>query len=304
MPTFTLHTLGCGSAKPSLRHNPSCTVLNIRERLFMIDCGEGAQLAMQKHRLKFNRLEHIFLTHLHGDHCLGLQGLLATMGLMQTGGCVNVYTFQNGIDMFSRELEFYSPQLPFEVRFHPIKATEAVVYEDSAISVRTIPLRHRVPTVGYVFEEKPKLRHIDRAACDWHRVPVAAMRAIKEGQPFVKPDGTVIPAEALTKPASPSVSYAHIGDTAYWKGLAPKIGAVDLLYHETTYLREHEADAKQRGHSTAAQAAQTALDCGAKALLTGHYSSRVKDDNLFAEEAKTIFPNTILNREGLVLPLD
>lgn len=304
MSTFTLHTLGCGSAKPSVRHNPACTVLDIRSNLFMFDCGEGAQQAFQRQRLKFTRLNHIFLTHLHGDHCLGLIGLLSSMSLMHRGGTVNVYTFSQGIDIFRRMLRFFGGDMTYDVNFVEIKPEATEIYSDNAISIRTIPLNHRVPTVGYVVEEKPKLRHIDRAAVDWFKVPVSAMKSIKEGNPFVTPDGRTIPADRLTTPPSPSVSYAHISDTAPFEGLASAIGPVDLLMHETTYLSENKADATQRGHSTSIDAATTARDAGAKRLLTGHYSSRIHNENQILEEARTIFPNTILNREGLVLPLD
>lgn len=304
MSTFKIHTLGCGSAKPTLRHQPSCTVVNHRENLFMVDCGEGAQLAFQRHHLKFSRLGHVFLTHLHGDHVLGLPGLVSTLGLGGTGGKLTIHTFAEGKNILSRIFNFFGGELPFEVDFNIIKPEEAVIYENNSLTVRTIPLNHRVPTVGFIFEEKPKLRHIRRDMIDFHQVPVSRIRAIKAGEDFVKPDGTVIPNAMLTSDATPSLSYAHISDTAYMPGLAEKIGPVDLLFHETTYTDAHINEAAPRGHSTARQAATVARDAGAKALLTGHYSSRYNDDNVFLEEAREVFPNVILNREGLVTPLD
>lgn len=304
MSTFSIQTLGCGSAKPSLRHNPSCTILNIRENLFMIDCGEGSQLEMQRQHLKFSRLRHIFLTHLHGDHCFGLPGLICSLSLLNKGGHITIHTFKEGIDMFKHILNFFNRDSAVEVEFHEIKVVEAIVYEDKAITVRSIPLAHRVPCVGFIFEEKPKLRHIKRDMVDFHKVPISQMMSIKEGKPFIKPDGTIIPSEMLTSPATPSLSYAHIGDTTYLPDIATKIGNVDLLYHETTYLEEHATDAENRGHSTARQAAMIARDCGAKRLLTGHYSSRYKNEHRFLEEASEIFPNTTLNKEGLIISLD
>ena len=304
MSSFSIHTLGCGSAKPSLRHNPSSTVINFRENLFMIDCGEGTQLEMQRQHLKFSRLRHIFLTHLHGDHCFGLPGLICSQSLINKGGHITIHTFKEGIDMFRHILNYFNKDSAVEVEFHEIQVEEAVIYEDKAIIVRTIPLKHRVPAVGYIFEEKPKLRHIKRDMVDFHKVPVSQMKAIKEGKPFIKADGTIIPAEMLTSPATPSFSYAHIGDTAYIPGIAAKIGPVDLLYHETTYLEEHRNEAADRGHSTAREAAIVARDAGAKRLLTGHYSSRYRNENLFVKEASEIFQNTILNREGLIISLD
>ena len=263
MDKFIIHTLGCGSAKPTIKHQPSCTVIDYRDNLFMVDCGEGAQRAFQQARLKFSRLGHIFLTHLHGDHVLGLPGLLSTLALGSTGGKITVHTFADGEKI----------------------------------------LHHRVPTVGYIFEEKPKLRHIRREMIDYHCVPVAKIHDIKEGADFVKPDGTVIPNAMLTSEADRSLNYAHISDTIYMPELAKKIGPVDLLFHETTYLDEHKAEAKARFHSTARQAAMIAREAGAKTLLTGHYSSRYKDESRFVTEAADIFPRVLLNHEGLKLDI-
>lgn len=304
MTDFNIHTLGCGSAKPSTRHNPSCTVVEHRGTLYMIDCGEGAQKAFQMQHLRFGRLRHIFLTHLHGDHVLGLPGLISTLGLGDAGGKITIHTFEEGKRILSEIFDFFAHELTFELEFNVIKPEEKVILETPSLTVRTVPLRHRVPTVGYIFEEKPGLRHIRRDICDFHGVPLFKMREIKEGADFVKPDGTVIPNEILTSPADPGRSYAHISDTIYMPGLAPKIGPVDLMFHETTYLREHADLAKERYHSTAEQAAIVARDAGASTLLTGHYSSRYKNDEPFACEAREVFPNVLLNREGLVIPVN
>lgn len=304
MAEFKLYTLGCGSAKPTPAHNPSSTVMSVNGSLFMFDCGEGAQKMMQRLHLSFSRLNHIFITHLHGDHVFGLPGLIGSMGLMQRSGGVTIHTFPEGVKIIREILDFFCRDMPFNVEFNEIRPEEAVIYEDRHLTVRTLPLRHRVPAVGYVVEEKPRERHINKAMTDFHQVPVAMLRRIKQGEPFVKPDGTIIPVEMLTTPPTPAVSYAHISDTSYIPGLAQKIGPVDLLFHETTYLDAEEADAKKRGHSTARQAAMVARDAGAKQLLTGHYSSRYAgQENLFVEQAREIFPETILNREGLILKL-
>lgn len=296
--------MGCGSAKPSPIHNPSCTVINFRENLFMVDCGEGAQKEFQRQRLKLPRLNHIFLTHLHGDHVFGLPGLIGTMALSGLEGDITIHTFEDGRRILSSMFDYFNRGLPIDVKFNVIRPEEAVVFENSSLVVRTVPLKHKIPAVGYVFEEKPRLRHIDRPACDFHGVPIWAFNAIKAGEDFTKPDGTMIPNALLTKsPASPR-SYAHISDTSYMPSLSEKIKGVDLLFHETTYLAQDLDKAKERGHSTAAQAAQVALDGGAKRLLTGHYSSRYKDDALFAAEARTVFPGeVILGREGLKIEL-
>lgn len=304
MSTFKIHTLGCGSAKPTLRHQPSSTVVEHRENLFMIDCGEGAQLAFQRQRLKFSRLRHIFLTHLHGDHVLGLPGLISTLGLGGAGGQLTIHTFAEGKKIMQKILNFFARELPFQVDYNVIEPAEGIILDTPSLTVRTIPLQHRVPTVGFVFEEKEKLRHIRRDMIDFHQIPNFRIRAIKEGEDFIKPDGTVVANEILTSAPTPSLSYAHMSDTAYMPELAEKIGPVDLLFHETTYVEQHLAEAAPRGHSTARQAAMVARDARAKALLTGHYSSRYNDDTIFLDEAKEIFPNVILNREGLITPLD
>lgn len=301
MTDFGIYTLGCGSAKPTLRHQPSCTVVDHRNTLYMVDCGEGAQRSFQKMRLKFPRLRHIFLTHLHGDHVLGLPGLLSTLALGGNGGRMTIHTFEEGADILSKIIGFFARELSYDLDFNIIRPEDKVILDTPSLTVRTVRLRHRIPTVGYIFEEKPKPRHIIREMVDFHQVPVSRLAAIKAGEDFVKPDGTVIPNRVLTSDATPSHSYAHISDTIYMPELAEKIGPVDLLFHETTYLEENLGEARERFHSTARQAAAVARDAGAHALLTGHYSSRYKDDSMFKKEAEEVFSNVILNNEGLRL---
>ncbi len=300
---FEINILGCGSAKLFPVHYPSCTVVNFRENLFMIDCGEGAQKELQRQRLKLPRLNLIFLTLLHGDHVFGLPGLIGTMALSGLEGDITIHTFEDGKKILSAMFDYFNRGLPIDVKFNVIRPEEAVVFENDSLRVRTVPLRHKIPAVGYVFEEKLGLRHINREMCDFHGVPTWAFRRIKAGEDFTKPDGSVIPNVLLTKDPTPPRSYAHISDTAYIPDLAAKIKGVDLLFHETTYLSQDADKDRERGHSTAAQAAQVALDAGAGRLLTGHYSSRYKDDNLFMDEAKTVFPNVILGKEGMLIPV-
>lgn len=299
MGAFRIHTLGCGSAKPSVKHNPSCTVVNHHDTLYMVDCGEGAQKSFQQMRLKFSRLRHIFLTHLHGDHVFGLPGLVGTLALSGIGGKITIHTFEEGKRILTDIFDYFSRDLPIEVEFHVIEPCDGVVLDLPKLRIRAVSLAHRVPAVGYIFEEKPGLRHIKGDMAAFHQVPVREMRAIQEGADFVRPDGRVIPNAMLTTDPSPALKYAHISDTAYMPSVAQRIGKTDLLFHETTYLDEHRALAEQRGHSTARQAAMIARDSGAARLLTGHYSSRYHDERQFLTEAREVFRNTILNREGL-----
>lgn len=303
MNSFVIHTLGCGSAKPSTRHNPSATIVEHRRTLYMVDCGEGAQQMMQRMRLPFSRLRHIFLTHLHGDHVLGLPGLVGTLGLSSVEGKLTIHTFRKGAEVLRPMLDFFAPDRRLEVEFNIIEPVDGEVLSTPSLSVRAVRLDHRVPAVGYIFEEKPGLRHLRRDMADFHGVPMWQFRQIKEGADFIRPDGTVISNAILTSDPDPALSYAHISDTAYMPQLADKLGHPDLLFHETTYLDEHLAEARQRAHSTARQAAMIARDSGAKRLLTGHYSSRYRDEQECVRQAREIFPATILGREGLSIPV-
>ncbi len=303
MEKFDVHVLGCGSAKPSPYHNPSSTVVDFRDNLFMIDCGEGAQKEFQRQHLKFNRLNHIFLTHLHGDHVFGLPGLIGTMALSGLEGDITIHTFEDGKKILSEIFDYFNRGLPIEVKFNVIKPEDTIIFESNSLVVRTVPLEHKIPAVGFIFEEKPRLRHIDRAMCDFHGVPLWAFNSIKAGEDFVKPDGVVVANRLLTKDPTPPRKYVHISDTAYMPGLADKIKGVDLLFHESTYLSDNLDNARERGHSTAAQAAQVAADAQVGRLLIGHYSSRYKNDNLFLQEARSVFKNTILANEGLLISI-
>lgn len=300
---FKIHFLGCGSAKPSMRHLPACTVVEYRDNLMMVDCGEGAQLSFMKQRLKFNRVSDIFITHLHGDHVFGLPGLVGSLALSGVEGKLRIHTFADGKEMLESIFGYFNRNSPLSIEWNVIRPEEKVIWETKSLRVRTIPLRHKVPAVGYVFEEKEKLRHLDRKACDFYGVPMSRYNLIKGGTDYVTPEGVIVPNERLTTPPDSCLSYAHISDTSYIPGLAEKIKGVNLLFHETTYLEESLKDAKDRGHSTARQAAKVALDACAGRLVTGHYSSRYKDDTLFQKEASEIFPDVIIGNEGLVVPV-
>lgn len=304
MPTFTVNILGCGSAKPSVRHNQSCTVVNFREALYMIDCGEGAQQTMQRMGLKFSRLRHIFLTHLHGDHILGLPGLLQTLSLNGHCGKVTLHTFREGIRFIDRIRAFFGYELGFELEYDVIEPEQGVVIDTEAMRVETIPLLHRVPCVGYLFKEKERPRHLLPDMLEYHQVPIAWRQRIKRGEDYVTPDGKVLPNAMLTRAATPAVSYAHLSDTAYVPSLAGATAGVTCMLHDTTYGDDRITQAEERGHSTARQAAMLARDAGVGKLLLTHFSAAYKNETPLLEQAKEVFPESILAYEGLQMPLD
>lgn len=304
MTALDLNILGCGSATSTLRHLPSCQVLNVRGHLMMIDCGEGAQLEMRRMHLKFSRLNHIFISHLHGDHCFGLPGLISTMALQGKGGTLTVHIFKEGAEIFGRMLDFFCRERPFELKFNIIDTHKAVIYEDDAITVTSFPLTHRVPCVGFIFSEKPKLRHINAQACYEHGVPQHFMNSLRQGADYVTTSGMVIPNSQLTTEADRSISYAYCSDTKYSKRVINAVQGVDWLYHEATYGDENLKNAVKRYHSTARQAAMVAREAQAKHLILGHYSNRYNDESLLLKQAREEFPAAILGQEGLTIDLN
>lgn len=303
MEKFTLNILGCGSATCTTQHMQTSQVLDIRDNLFMIDCGEGTQLQMRRMKLKFARLNNIFISHLHGDHCFGLLGLLSTLALLGKTGIITIHIFKEGAEFFKNAVEFFAYDMPFEVRFNIIPNEKALIYEDDAITVNTIPLNHRIPAVGFLFQEKPKRRHIIREMTDFHNVPTYLLNDIRSGKNFVTNDGKIIPNEILTRPANPSISYAYCSDTTYSKKVIEAITGADWLYHEATYADDKFKTARLRGHSTAREAASAAKEAGVKHLILGHYSSQYHDNTRFRTEALEVFPDVTLAREGLKLDL-
>lgn len=304
MGEMTLNVLGCGSATPSQRHLPACQVIEYRGRQFMIDCGEGAQLSLRHQGLKFSRLTDIFLSHLHGDHCLGLPGLLSTLSLHQKGGTLTVHTFEEGARLFQQIMDFFCRERTFELKFDIIDpASRGVVADLGGVEVESFPLRHRVPTVGYIFREKPKPRHLVGDMVKFHNVPVRELPLVKAGADFVTPEGVVIPNDRLTTPADPSRSYAYCSDTAYMPELAEVVRGVDLLYHEATYADDALEKAAARFHSTASQAAAVARDAGAGRLLLGHFSKAYDNEERHLAEAQAVFPDTLIAYEGMKIEI-
>ena len=300
MEKFEVNILGCGSALPTTRHFSSSQVVNIREKLFMIDCGEGAQLQLRRSKLKFTRLNHIFISHLHGDHCFGLMGLISTFGLLGRTAQLHIYAHADLEKLLQPQLDFFCKGMTYEVVFHNIDPTQAsVIYEDRSVTVTTIPLRHRIPSCGFLFQEKKTPNHIIRDMIDFYRIPVSQLNKIKNGEDYITEEGVVVPNNRLTTPSAAPRSYAYCSDTLYLKSIIPQIKGADLLFHEATFMSTDDARAKETYHSTALQAAQIAKEAEVKQLLIGHFSARYEDENLLLKESQAVFPQTILAKENL-----
>ena len=300
MEKFEVNILGCGSALPTTRHFASSQVINIREKLFMVDCGEGAQLQLRRSKLKFTRLNHIFISHLHGDHCFGLMGLISTFGLLGRTAALHIYAHEELQKLLAPHLEFFCKGMTYDVVFHAIDPTKAaIIYDDRSVSVSTIPLKHRIPTCGFLFQEKKTPNHIIRDMVDFYQIPVFELNRIKSGEDYVTPDGVVVPNSRLTTPSAPARSYAYCSDTICLRNILPQIKGVDLLFHEGTFAQCDAARAKETFHTTAQQAAEIARDAEAKQLVIGHFSARYEDESVLLKEAQAVFPNTLLAKENL-----
>ena len=300
MEKFEVNILGCGSALPTTRHFASSQVVNIREKLFMIDCGEGAQLQLRRSKLKFTRLNHIFISHLHGDHCFGLMGLISTFGLLGRTADLHIYAHEDLERLLTPHLEFFCKGMTYDVIFHSIDPTkEAIIYDDRSVSISTIPLKHRIPTCGFLFQEKKTPNHIIRDMVDFYQIPVFELNRIKNGEDYITPEGVVVPNNRLTTPSAPARSYAYCSDTAYQRNIIPQIKGVDLLFHEGTFAQSDAARAKETFHTTAQQAAEIARDAEVKQLVIGHFSARYEDESILLKEAQAIYPNTLLAKENL-----
>ena len=300
MEKFEVNILGCGSALPTTRHFSSSQVINIREKLFMVDCGEGAQLQLRRSKLKFTRLNHIFISHLHGDHCFGLMGLISTFGLLGRTAKLHIYAHKELEKLLQPQLDFFCKGMTYEVEFHSIDPTKAeVIYDDRSVSVTTIPLKHRIPSCGFLFQEKKTPNHIIRDMIDFYQIPVFMLNNIKNGEDYVTPEGKVIPNHRLTTPSAEPRSYAYCSDTISLQSIIPQIKGVDLLFHEATFLHKDAARAKETFHTTALQAAELARNAEVKRLVIGHFSARYEEENLLLQESQSVFPNTLLAKENL-----
>lgn len=304
MEKFEVHILGCGSALPTTKHFASSQVVNIREKLFMIDCGEGAQLQLRKSRLKFSRLNHIFISHLHGDHCFGLMGLISTFSMLGRTADLHIHAPKELEKLLIPHLNFFCKGMGYNVLFHTIDTQQqACLYEDRSVSVYSIPLQHRIPCCGFLFSEKATPNHIRRDMIDFYQIPLYELNRIKNGADYQLPDGSCIPNGRLTTPSNPPRKYAYCSDTIYNRKIVEQINGVDLLFHEATFAESEEARAKETFHTTASQAGKIAKEAQVKQLIIGHFSARYEEESTLLEEAQAVFPNTILAKENLCVKL-
>jgi ribonuclease Z len=299
--TFELTVLGSSSALPTSTKFPSAHVLNVQERFFLIDCGEGTQMQLRKAKIKFGRIDHLFISHLHGDHIFGLFGLLSTYNLLGRKSDFHIYSepgIQKIVDFY---IDHFTLDNSFKIIVHQIKQRKfQKIFEDKVVEVFAFPLKHRIPTFGFLFREQPRQLNISKEKIEKLNLSIPQLISIKKGEDIKTDDGTVIPNSELTIPAFRSRSYAYCSDTSKYEKIISYIEGVDILYHETTFLEKDKKLAKMTGHSTALQAADIALKAKVSKLLIGHFSSRYKTIALFEKEAQEIFQNTEAVKDGLV----
>ena len=296
---FEVTILGSSSATPIYNRHPTAQLLNIRQRYFLIDCGEGTLMQLLRYKIKYHKISHIFISHLHGDHYLGLMGLLSTFNLQGRSSSLHLYGQQELMDILELQLRLSNTQLKYHLIFHPVRHyTAEVILENEDLLVRSIVLNHRVPCTGFLFLEKSKPRKLIVAKLQQYKIPFAFYSKIKNGDNFEDDFGNIIFNKELTEdPPSPR-SYAYCSDTIYDENIINDVNNVDLLYHESTFLHENSERARQTYHTTSLQAATIANKAGARKLLLGHFSGRYKDLTPLLEEAKTVFENTELAIEG------
>ena len=268
----------------------------------MIDCGEGTQIQLRRSRIGFTKIQAIFISHLHGDHCFGLIGLISTFGMLGRTAPLKIYAPKQLKPLLDEQMKLFYNGLEYEVEFHAVDTTKhEAIYEDRSVVVESIPLSHRIPCSGFLFRERPTLPHIRRDMIDCFDIPISQINNIKAGADWTTEDGTVIPNSKLTLPADPPRSYAYCCDTRYMPNLHELVEGVDLLYHDSTYDSSCANRAKLYYHSTSQQAAKVAHDGHVGKLLLGHFSARYDNEATILSEAKAIFPNSILAAEGKVI---
>lgn len=297
---FEVTILGCGAAAPTTKHNPSAQVVNVHDKLFLVDCGEGTQMQLRHNRIKFQRIHHIFISHLHGDHYLGLVGLISSFHLLGRKNELHIYGPADLKTLVEINLKLSDTFLNFPLIFHATLPKEVtLLYEDATLTVESIPLKHRIECTGFLFREKEHVPRIKKERVIEHRLQPTQILALKRGESVVLSSGEELTSAAACYATPEQRSYAYCSDTAYKEDLVEQLRGVDLLYHEATFIETEAERAKFTFHSTAKQAATLALKAEVKELLLGHFSSRYKTEQPFLDEAQPLFPATRLAAEGL-----
>ncbi len=296
-----LTILGCYSATPRTNTNPTSQVLEINNHVFLIDCGEGTQVQLRRNKVKFSRIKHIFISHLHGDHYFGLVGLISTFRLLTREADLHIYAPKGLKEVITLQMKLSDSWTNYKLIFHELDfKTSRCVFEDDKVEVHTVPLDHRIYTNGFLFKEKPGERKLDMNAVLNANIDVSYYRKLKQGADVVNENGELIKNEDVTKSPKPPKSYAFCSDTAYNESILPIIKGVDVLYHESTFLQKNENLCAPTKHSTAIQAATIAKKANVGTLILGHYSTRYDDLTPFESEAKTVFDNVLLANDGKV----
>ncbi len=295
---FNVTILGNGSAVPTSFQNPTAQLLNYNGKRFLIDCGEGTQMQMIKYNTGHKHIDHIFISHLHGDHYYGLIGIINTLHLFGRKNPLYIYAPKALKAIIDIQLEAANTTLRFPVEYIFTDESEGIIYEDKNLTVEHFPLNHRIPTYGFIFNEKPKERKIKKSFIGQYAPSVEQIHQIKQGADFITQNGEMIPNADITEAPPPPRSYAFCSDTAYFEKIIPFIQGVTLLYHEATFTADQQDLADDKFHSTSKDAARIARKAGAKQLLLGHYSARLRDRSGLLAEAREIFPNTLLSEEG------
>ncbi len=297
--TFELTILGCSSAMPVHGRFMSAQVLNVNEKLFLIDCAEGTQIRLADFNISKNKIDNILISHLHGDHIFGLPGLIGSMSMLSRKKPLNIFG-PPGLEHFlNTAFEISDSYTGFDLNIHTIDTTKYTkIYDDSNVEVYSFPLQHRIPTAGYKIVEKDRQRNIKPAAIEKYSLDFKQIQAAKAGDDVRLSNGQIIKNIELTKSPKKKRSFAYCSDTKYSESIIPYIKGIDLLYHEATYMKGLQDKARERYHSTTVDAATIAKKAGALKLIIGHYSSRYKDLEMLLEEAKSVFPNTELAIDG------
>ncbi len=290
--------LGNNSAIPAFDRHPTAQVITMDEHLFLVDCGEGTQSQMMKYKIRRSKINHIFISHLHGDHYFGLIGLVTSMGLLGRQQELHVYAPSPLKEMFDLQLKVADTQLPYKLNFHPLQE-EGVLVKDKNFEVGCFRVYHRIECWGFHFRQIKPGRRVNPDHAREHDVPSSFFDRLKWGEDYHAKDGSIVKNELVTDAAPRAKSYAYTADTIYDERIAAKVGGVDLLYHEATYLKDLEERAAKRYHCTTTQAATIAQMAGAKRLLIGHFSSKYEKLDEFEQEAREVFPNTDLAIEGV-----